>query len=77
MYYKSHLFVILYFSFSYLFSQITGNVVDSKTGKPLPSVNVVSGEKGISTDANGIFSIDVTTKAVSYTHLTLPTTLQV
>ena len=62
MYYKSHLFVTLYFSFSYLFSQITGNVVDSKTGEPLPSVNVVSGEKGISPDANGIFSIEVTAK---------------
>ena len=62
MYYKSHLYITFYLSFSYLFSQITGNVVDSKTGEPLPSVNVVSGEKGISTDANGIFSIEVTTK---------------
>ena len=62
MYYKSHLYIIFYFSFSYLFSQITGNVVDSKTGEPLPSVNVVSGEKGISTDVNGNFSIEVTTE---------------
>ena len=61
MYYKFHLYITFYLSFSYLFSQITGNVVDSKTGEPLPSVNVVSSERGISTDANGIFSIEVTT----------------
>ena len=77
MFYKSYLYftAYLFFSFYFLFSQITGNVVDSRTGKPLSSVNVVSSEKGISTDDKGAFSIEVTTnEPLIFSHVGYETT---
>ena len=51
---------------------VSGTVTDAADGSPLPGVNVlVQGTtNGTQTDFDGNYSID----AVSYTHLTLPTT---
>ena len=42
-----------------LFSQISGIVIDSKTSQPIKGVNITADGKGISTDLNGEFNLDV------------------
>ena len=50
-------FKLIYFTFifflNYLFSQITGFVVDSNSGEPIEGVNILSGDEGTSSNQNG------------------------
>ena len=56
-------FKLIYFTFifflNYLFSQITGFVVDSNSGEPIEGVNILSGEEGTSSNQNGKFIINI------------------
>ena len=44
---------------NYLFSQITGSIVDSNSGKPIEGVNILSGDKGTSSNQSGKFTINI------------------
>jgi iron complex outermembrane recepter protein len=51
--------IIILFSFNhFLFSQVTGKVTDSETGKPLPGVSIIYTDdgRGVITEADGTFS---------------------
>ena len=56
-------FKLIYFTFifflNYLFSQITGFVVNSNSGEPIEGVNILSGEEGTSSNQNGKFIINI------------------
>ena len=67
---------------------LTGTVVDETDGTPIVGANVIikNSKTGVITDLDGRFSISINEKgetleisyiAVSYTHLTLPTTSRV
>ena len=70
-------------------SSIRGTVTDSETGEAIPGANVViigtsegttadfDGNFTLTTDQGLPFKIEITSIAVSYTHLTLPTILRV
>jgi len=54
-----HIFFTYIFFLNYLFSQITGSIVDSNSGEAIEGVNILSGEEGTSSNQSGKFIINI------------------
>ena len=50
--------LIILFTATLLYPQISGKVIDAETGEPIPSVNIIAGEEGTVTDERGQFVLN-------------------
>ena len=66
-----HTFILFsFFSISYLFSQITGTILDESTLLPIPNVNISTNAYGTVSNANGTFLINVVEGSfITFSHI--------
>ena len=50
--------LIILFTATLLYPQISGKVIDAETGDPIPSVSIIAGEEGTVTDERGQFILN-------------------